>query len=510
MIKLMIVDDEAIIRKGIRYYIDWKSYDIEVVGEAADGQSAINAALTLLPDIVVTDIKMPIMNGIEMAKELKKLVPKIKIIILTGYNENEYLMSAIKFGVTDFVLKTANTDDIVAAVLKSKDEILSTLESQKNNFSNSKIIEQNFLPIRRNLMSSLVQGTKKPDELLSQAKCLDLVLCGPHYLLFYIKISGTQNIQPLLIMLSFHLDAYSPFIDSDDSGNILGLINVDQKEPNLNVFTKIIDKLKEIHVPKVKLLIAKTADSLENIPNTYQHLMTLSQQSCWNENYSIVVEDESRNHYDLSLNIILMLEDEVIQSFSSRNSLIFLEKASQYYTIMCNNRIVLSQFKESVKRMVTSMYNIMGAYEKAYEVIETIEKSNSVEEIFCNFKQIIDLYAIYMPRSQMIKTALEYIEAHYNEQIQLSQIAARCFVTPSYLSKVFKEEMNIGVVKYIHNLRIKHAKTFLSTTDWKVSDIAIKIGYSDYKRFSAYFLKVTGMSPREYRSEKSGGSSHTK
>lgn len=499
MIKLMVVDDEVIIRKGIRYCIEWDYYGIEVVGEASDGESAIKTALTLLPDIVLADVKMPIMNGIDMARELQRLLPHVKIIMLSGYDDNPYLMASIKTGVTDYILKSANQDDIVAAVLKTKAEILAERKIQEQNFDNGKILEQYYLPIRRSVMTSLIKGNKPSREILELSKKLDIELPGPLYLLFYVKLNGADDVQPLLIHLLFQLNTFSPFIVADETDDLIGLLNIQSTDSIPEVFNSFIKSVKEREQRQIKLYISDETSDLEAIPDIYHNLMKLVGQGCWDANYSVMHVNSVQIPASLPLDSVLMLEREIIQSFSLNNHAYFKENIEKYRAFLRDNKLPLDKTKESVKRIVVSLYNIANMYEEVYKTLEAIDRTENVEEVFDYLYLAVRPHNNSMPRSQIITSALKYIEAHCHESLQLNDIAFNCSVSPSYLSKIFKNEMNIGVVKYIHNLRIERAKLHLSNSSMKVVDISALVGYSDYKYFSHYFLKITGMSPREYR-----------
>ena len=504
MMKLMIVDDEAIIRKGIHYYIDWKAHDIEVVAEAANGQEGLKLALQQQPDILVTDIKMPVMDGIEMAQRIREVAPDMRIIILTGYNENEYLHSAIKFGVTDFILKTANPADIVNGVLSCKQRILE--ERAKKSRASHEIPENNYHIFRRGLMQDILAGQKSDEDIRLDAARLDVELAGPLYFPFLLNLSDTAAVDAATITLLLQLETYRPFITQDDGAAIAGVLNLpDENAPPQALLETVIKKLQDEKVPHAKLLTGQPVKSFTEVSRQFWQLHAMLPALCWSKDYSVTPAFSLESKDMLPLDIILILENEILQSFTMRNAPDFQEKVGQYYQVAQNNRVPINELKESVKRMVTSMYNIMNAYQSSYESLRMIADAKTVEEVFVPLRDIIQSYAVFTSQSPIVRMAINYIEKNYSQIVSLQDVSNACYVTPSYLSKVFKAEMNMGLLKYIHHYRIQKAKVLLLSTNCRVSEIAAQVGYTDYKHFSAYFLKFVEMSPREYRYQNRSG-----
>ena len=142
-----------------------------------------------------------------------------------------------------------------------------------------------------------------------------------------------------------------------------------------------------------------------------------------------------------------------------------------------------------------------NAYQDACQILNVIDEMVSPEKIFL---YVQEAFIHGMPRivhNSIVSAAKEYIQNHYAQNIGLTDIANFCHVSPSYISKIFKDDIQIGIVQYLHNVRIEQAKKLLKNTDMRVTDIALEVGYADYKRFSLYFLKIVGISPRDFRKQ---------
>lgn len=495
MLTLMIVDDESIIRRGIRFHIDWKSHDIEVVGEAGNGEEGLQKAISLKPDIIIADIKMPRMSGIHMAEQIRKLLPRTRIIFLSGYDDKEYLLSAIHNGIHDFVTKSANSNDILQAVLRCRDDINLSREEEKK--SDALMLEYCFQNIRTGFMNDLIAGSLSTELLLEQAQMLDIPLSGPYYLPFLFYPAANGKLDDTVLSILFHLNIYTPFLACQPDQTVEGILNLPDPEFDDRILETMLAELNRAG-DKNQLLIPPAPVSLANVPACFGRLLQFSSQLCWHAEEPVVICPEE-TFKEVPLDLLFLLEQEIITSFSQKNFVDVLGKAEQFYSFSQNRRVPLLQFKESMKRMTVTAFGISNEYEKAHTIVKAMDESRCVEEIYRLFLEVMENYSPGIPHNTIVRSALSYIEEHYREQIFLKDIATHCYVTPSYISKIFKEDIQIGIVQYIHELRIQKAKELLCSTDKKISEIALYVGYPDYKRFSSYFLKIAGTSPREYR-----------
>lgn len=504
MLKLMIVDDEAIIRKGLRYYIDWDAYGIQVVAEASNGQQALEIAKTQHPDIVVTDIRMPVMDGIDMAHQLRRLQPDTRIIILTGYNENEYLHSAIKFGAVDFVLKNANPADIVEAVLNCKEKIL--LQQNQQHESDSNLLERNYQLFHSDLMRALLTGNRSEQEIREMASQLEIRFPGPRYLALFMEYdpANSPNLESVLMQLTFQLQQYHPFI-SQNNLVINGILNVESTTSIMPQLEKTLLHLRDNGIAAAKMLLAEPVNNLTQLARQGEKLCRWLPSLCWSKPYSVTDITQFPELPSLSLDIMIKLENELILAFASGDYVDFREKIQQFFDVSRINRVPLETLRESLERIITSLYNASRTYEDSYQSLKRLNSAKTVDDLFQVMKEQVEDAPNYSAQTHIVKTAKEYIEKNFDKSISLSAVAASIYVTPSYLSRIFKREMHISPLKYIHYCRIERAKELLVSTDLLVSDIALKIGYSEYKKFSFYFLRYVNMTPSEYRAQKRRG-----
>lgn len=180
MIKMVVADDERVIRKGIISSIDWTSYGIEIVGKASNGQEAAQLCFSKQPDIVLLDIRMPILDGLEAAKIIKQSLPNIKIVFLTGYDDVEYLKTALKLRASDYLLKPVSADELVKTVVGLKESIIEEQKKSLETMLYKNIVEENIYVLRSSFLKTLFAN---PEIVLDPVKerLLKISLEGPYF-----------------------------------------------------------------------------------------------------------------------------------------------------------------------------------------------------------------------------------------------------------------------------------------------------------------------------------------
>ena len=496
MTTLMIVDDETIIRRGIHFHINWSSHDIEVVAEAVNGEDGLQKAIKHHPDIIISDIRMPVMNGLIMAERIKELLPDTKIIFISGYDDKEYLLGAIRNGAVDFVMKSANSSDILQAVLKCKEKIDTAFHDDAVSDTSS-LMEYCFQNIRVNFMDDIISGKMESGLLLEQAQLLEVNLAGPYYFPLLLHTENGEDVDSLIMSLLFSFSASSPFLVWKKDVGIIGILNLSSNLIPLDQCEAVMDGFIQKH-EKAQMLISHRAGTIEDLPYLLGRLVRSKEHLCWHAGEKLILLSEAPPE-KVNLDLLMTLEQEILHSFSIHNYIDVFGKLEQFFSFFQQRQVPFCQYRASMERITIGIFSVSGKYEQALPYLSTIRECNDATLIFQKVNEMIQNFSPEIPHNSIVKMALQYIDTHYSEQISLNAIARHCCVTPSYISKIFKNNINIGIVQYIHNLRIEKAKELLLNSDLKVSEIATKVGYMEYKRFSSYFLKITGMSPREYK-----------
>ena len=311
MYKVFIVDDEVIVREGIRSKIDWDNTEFELAGEAADGEIALSMIQDIKPDILITDIKMPFMDGLELARMVKKIQPWIRIIILSGHDEFEYAKKAISIGIDDYLLKPFTAEDVLASMRKATMQIdkerkqLSAMTEMKEALkTKERLVQKEFL-------SDLVHGISDMSSVMQKSQELQLDLIARYYKIFITKIEtqsqSAKKIQDACSLLNSYADGWDGIIRFFLHKNrMVCIVKSNTREEIEEKVYSIAETIE--HVIKtnsectVITAIGKTVDHLSLLKESYEDAKKIIEISNYNNQNRIISSD------DLQLNSDELLE----------------------------------------------------------------------------------------------------------------------------------------------------------------------------------------------------------
>ncbi|MFC5529100.1 response regulator [Cohnella yongneupensis] len=408
MIRILLVDDEPIIRKGIRVSIDWEALGMEIVGEAGNGADALRLAASLKPNIVMTDIRMPSMDGLTLADQLRQQLPDTKIVIVSGYEDFAYARKAISVGVNDYLLKPVGAENLIEVLAGLKETILQAEASKSSRQSQEHVWNENYPTIKSSFINKLLKGGYASDvAILAKADSLRVNLTGPDYAIAAIAI-----------------DDFGPMTDRmPESGRQL------LKYAIMNISEEII--------------LSKTA--------------------------GVVVYGEQDQL------IALISADELTGEF--------MESLAQEIQVAIRQYIKLS-VSIGLGGIRDNLLELAASYAEALDALRT-----NKDDLAPSFRM-------------MVASSIQYIEQHYAEDFSLADIAGTVYVTPNYLSRVFKEETGMNFVHWLNRYRVEKAKLFLCEPGAKTYEVAARVGYGDYKYFSTMFKKHAGCTPKEFKDQR--------
>jgi two-component system response regulator YesN len=518
--KVFFVEDEIITREGIRDNVNWQANGFEFCGEAADGEMALPLLRTAQPDVLITDIKMPFMDGLQLSKIVRERMPWIKIIILSGHDEFEYAQKAINLGVTDYLLKPVTVQKLETVLQKLTSQLDQERKEQEKLKKLQEQIEENQAVLRERFLFKLLVGAISPAEAVEKGQTLGLDLIARHYLVVIIKLE-----------LGDRTEQY----DHDEYLQLQGsLIELAEKNPDIFVVKRdwgdiiLIVKgntpeyieeecgllLEEIHSTvagtRYRLNIGvgaskeRIADINQSFVDALMHIQNPVHASLPGLNQSIerrellrldktAVENYLRggvkDDFDMFFNAYLRpLGDTALKSVLIKNY-VFMD------VILSTARLV----------------NELGG-----EIDKVVPELNSIDRILTDIKSVEQLreqaykivsaglaYRDSQPNNQhvqLIQQAREYIEQHYtNPDLSLNDVAAQVNLSASHFSVVFSQETRQTFKEYLTEIRMTKAKELLRMTTLRSADIAYKVGYNDPHYFSSVFKKHTGLSPIEFR-----------
>jgi len=537
MIKLMIVDDESIIRKGIRTSIDWSTLNVEIVGEARNGKQALELVQQLKPDIVLTDIRMPHMDGLEFAQQLKQQFPNINIIILSGYDDFNYARTAMKIGVTDYLMKPVGAEELTALVTKIGGEIAQKKLQNEKEQNEQLLMRENFPYIQRKWLNRLLKGETKINEaLFDKADQLHISLDGPEYGVVVVDVDdfrlNTEHVSDWekdLILYSINNIVEEVFssvflctvCQSDfDNINVLWNANMHNKHRIMECCNEAQRCIARYMKLSVTIGLGQYVSDLADVHESYRQAVYAMQCKVYRGKGQIIAyqEVESKMQGESSKHAILLPsedEKELLEYLSTMDKARIDEMLDNRFRQFAQSYISYENIKsKSLKWVILAIAHLeqMGidlsdnkqSILNPYTEIEKYETTDDIRRWLGHlFTEFIDSIASYknVRYKNIVAVAIKYIHEHYSEEIRLEDISAQVFVTPNYFSRIFKEETGQHFTEWLNKYRVEKAKILLKDVSAKIYEVAERVGYNDYKYFTHIFKKATGLTPKEYRNQ---------
>lgn len=531
MIRLMVVDDEPMIREGIVNTVDWESLGIRVIATAGNGRDAMAKALAERPDIVITDIRMPIVDGIHFAREVKKKLPKVKIVFLTGYSEFEYAREAVRLGIEDYVLKPVNTEDLTALMKRLAEEVKKENASVVSQTQSTVLLKEN-LPIMRNrCVKRFLHGELSESAFLNQAASLFMNLSGPGYQIiifcidyFYQLIANGEREAGLLkyAMLNIveeTLSACGPVVVCDEGeARLMVILNTGEDTKKLARCCKEIQFcMRKFYGIPVSVGIGKKAEGLEELKRSYRWAVEALEARIRQGSSQIIVKDQGCEEPGGHARLFLTPQEEqeigdAVKLLDESRLYDILEMVFQKYVMkqdlgrrgteqFCMYLVLiamrwLEHFSVSPEEALGKNYFYYNEISK-YETAEDLEMW--MKDIYSAALEAVDRQKNHKYKG-IVAGGMAYAMEHFAESLQVGEVAGAVYVTPNYFSRVFKEETGENFTDWLNKYRIEQAKKRMDAEpEAKVYAIAEETGFSDYKYFAFIFKKYTGYTPTSYR-----------
>ncbi|MBC8585367.1 response regulator [Youxingia wuxianensis] len=509
MIKLLIADDERDTRSVIRDMVPWEENGIRVCGEASNGKEAIHTIETQRPDIALLDIRMPLVDGLGVAKYIYENKLDMESVILSGHNEFVYAQQAMKYGVSDYLLKPCRPEDILASITHCKQRLEQNRQKENllSNMSNQ--LSQDNSALNEHLLLQLLSGAGAAPGLLSLfEQSENCCFCAAAFLP---QRNITQDVTARELILG---ELYKQFLHCETArtnGHIAVVVQMKTDDPSslYNACLRIREKFLSEDL-QVSIGIGMPVSALPLLPSSYQSALFMLEKQffsfpgqvlsgCCEDDFSHLPylrpdEEESR-----LLSAIRTGGEEQVSPI-----------VEEFFQLFQSHPCTKANVINAVLTLLLEVYRIcetcgipVPENMENYLLYEQLEDFSTLEEL----KRLVLLFAQdtalkiqgKSSGSSPIHAALKYIEEHYRENIDLNILASHVHITPSYLSLMFKQTTGVNFIDHLNNTRIQKACELMKNLELKAYEISYMVGYNDEKYFSRVFKKVTGMSPSKYR-----------
>ncbi len=513
--KALIVDDEKMIRMGIRAAIPWNALGVKEVFTAASGKEALEVLKQERIDVMITDIRMTEMTGIELISEVRALKEDIRIIVLTGYDEFDYARECLRMRVQDFLLKPVDEEVLIDSIKKQIQAVKSRREKEEERFHENRISGLSEQMCLETWMRELILN--KDTKEIAEEICnkyhyahdirMRIAILIPSVHSAGIRQGESESLSLLTIknLLIGYLDAGKRGITFEDtSGRILLVLFEGEKSDDLencvDTFTKLIQE--EANV-RIRVVMGSVVEGFGNAAISYNDATYL-----WNEEkdeYKTLIEYKGKKgQLDMfrevyaelknSLNANIGNTEKVLRIFDSFCAATNSYNITDQYVRRCCFEIASSVYFNYV------MESGENADSKLNALLATLLSANRNENYEITKAFLENLLKVEENDAhELIVQVKRYINEHLTEDVSVAGISEYFYLSPNYFSRLFKRVANEGCNEYIVRKRIEKAKYILATTNMKIGKIAQDVGYRDTNYFSLAFKKQTGMSPLQYR-----------
>lgn len=534
MYKVLIIDDESIIRKGIKNIINWKQLDCEVCADASDGIEGIELIKKYLPEVIITDIRMPGLDGLNMIKQVRGIVPNSKIIILTGYRDFDYVQEAIKCGAFDFLLKPSKIEELTAVLSRAVNEI-NDQKIRHMEIDRFKLLFEQSIPVlREKLLYDIIYGLNTNEaEIVDKMKLFNINILNfvlvvmendydekstssqydKHLYQFGIVNSFEEIFAERYEVMSIMLNSSRVgFIIQKPDISALDIVEVSEK---CGYLQEVINNGFGF---TVTVAVSSAGESPMELPEKLKECLGSLEYKSYMGNNSIIQYSDLNSFFRYEdYSTLDKYQKQLLESIKSGNEglvRVTTQNISRYVT---TNKININYMKNFYYTTLSSINNIrisVSAIEvdKKHEegkdiasLLKLIEKSESAEELNSLLEEVAIKIAEkvnnYNNKSikLILRKAIDYIQDHYNEQVTLNEVAENIYVSTFYISRMFKKELGKSFVDYLNDVRIEKSKELLKDVRYKTYEVAEIVGISDPHYFSKLFKKYSGMTPSEYR-----------
>ncbi len=538
MFKLLVVEDEEMIRNKILQNINWKENGFDEVFQASDGVEALEIVKNHTVDILITDIQMPKMSGIELIREVKSTNKHIKTVIITAYAEFEYAKESVKLNVNDYILKPFKSKDLLEIVIRLVEEIhrerserIEIENLRKKLRENRKILQEKLLNdlLGNNFVGDIDNSLDYLD--MSFMKNREFFIAAVNIDNFVEMMKDESEEQKYIFNLSLFNYVTKFLLEYDMNNDISTILTPVYTVINYKIDQIVIAVFQDVDtcIPVIEALSESSRKELGfgitiGIGNTYQNLAHTHisyKEACsaamlgcvygrgivykfndlnlGNKVYSkqLHILVETKLYDDLKVGAFDEIKKDIVEIITQiKNSKLELDTIN---TVIYN--IMLLSCK-TINELGFNVFEIMGEDFSLHFDVKEIDNLIQLEEWFMSFFSRVNEY-ITQKRSNrnenLIAKVKEYVDCNYVNNITLTSISKDFGISSGYLSVLFNDYIGQKFIDYLSNLRIQKAKNLLKSTDMKIYEIADKVGYRDAYYFSTAFKKIVGINPTDYR-----------
>ncbi|HEX7066379.1 MAG TPA: response regulator transcription factor [Bacillales bacterium] len=509
MYKLLIVDDEAIERQAMRLMLTRGIEQAEVAGEAVNGKDAVRLAVEVEPDIIMMDIKMPGMDGLEAMRRIKKVRPATKFIMVSAFDTFEYAREAMQEGVKEYLLKPSRKNEIIETVQRVIEEVGSERESDRKHTELENQLGRALSFVRSEWVTSLLMDHVQETEASEWREFLELgegevyaVVCRLSFL--KVEKSKGEYKQVYEWMKKAFIERVECLVGPMSAGMIPVLVTEQNdgrtaRSQGIRIVKEILQAFNRVFDDvEARIGIGTSVGKVEAFSRSYEEALAALEQTNQNVRYiayhSSLVEPPETD--------MVKVEKQLLEAVKDGDSDGALSAFERYVPELRDSPEKMQNRLESLSFMLGKLAEEMGISAQVTPLYkEWVDTFQMREWARVQVARTVEKIRLWQSESahSLLEEARQYIDSHYNESITLERVSAHVDLSPYYFSKLFKEHNGVTFIEYLTEVRIRKAKALLKSTRMSLKEICFEAGYHDPNYFSRVFKKSTGRSPSQYR-----------
>ena len=499
MYRVLVVDDEKIEREGIKFLLSMEEGEQEIF-EAANGKQALNVLRSEEIDLLLTDIKMPHMDGLELARRAREENKNLQVVIFSGYNDFTFAQEAIRYGVTDYVLKPVDPEQFHDTISKAEREIDRRKNEEVHELKEKNFLQQYFL--QNYLYSGKEEVLKKAGEMIDLDKwnswhCAILIETDRSF------FDTAQDVLPDEIQKELRRVFFYVNLNTRQSLLLFNDVYCDYALVAKHIYLF----LKRKYEVRFHLSVSRKFEGYECLPEILGQLEQQMEEKFYHpENHIFTSEEEEYRTVDKEVQ-----DSQLMQKISEDISRKDTEQLWKHFRCLADKFQKNTQFSAMYVKFVFSnviqelfQENRFSEERRLEKEIDRLYSCNDIREIIKVTEENIREYEAFLERSMSesrdeVAAVKNYIYQHYGDDLNLEMLAEKVYLSSGYLSFIFKKETGMNLNRFIRVFRMEKAKELLNTTNMKVAQVSEKVGFANVSYFCRSFREYYGSSPESYR-----------
>lgn len=487
MYKVYLLDDEPFILEGLKYIVDWQDYGFEIVGFDNNGEDGLKEILSMDIDLVITDIMMPKMTGLELIENLINSNYQTNFIVLSAFQEFEYAKKAISMGAQNYILKPIDTEELEKSIINIKRKL-----KEKENRNKYKEVVNNSLLLK------II--TEKDYENIDYIK--EKLKDDAEYRIGIIELKNKDKDIHKVLKEIPDIEKYLYCIENKSKAVFIidDKFNDEYIEELTNIKNKIIDLIDDI----VYISLGQVIKDLKYINTSYESAKDISEYKIIYPNISWIKEYKEKNNENIDIDIDFEDLKSLLINKDFANASLYIESK---FSKLKEDDLNPKKIKAKALEVFLNVYNYINESKLMKNLsiyLENAINKNTIDEIQLELINMINFMQTKLENTQesispVIIKLLDHVDKNYQRDLNLKEISDSLNINSIYLGQLFQKEIGILFSDYINNFRINKAKDLLANTSLKASEIGELVGYSNKNYFYRKFKSIVGITPSEWR-----------